>query len=171
MTRAVGGPAGESRHRGAREGGGSGRDGNARDPRGNGSEGVDGKGQQVRAAVGGAPEGFVAGENGEAMEVDTGEEGDDAFAQENGGEGQAGSGVGGAPAVAASAVAAAVNGDGGLRRYEDTLITRGEEIPEGDVAVLNNHHSEVRPLYFGVSLSCVPLGWWVCISRKRVVCG
>lgn len=58
--------------------------------------------------------------------MDTGEEGGDGFGQENGGSGPAGSGV----------PVAVPNGDAGTNRYD--------EIPEGDVAVLNNHRSEVR---------------------------
>lgn len=71
-----------------------------------------------------------------AMEVDTaeGEErgGAAGFGQENGG--QAG---------------AAANGEvGGIRRDGDDGVFKGGtrecgEIPEGDVAVLTNHHSEV----------------------------
>lgn len=76
---------------------------------------------------------MAGGENGEAMEVDTGEEGDDGFGQENGGAGPAGSGM----------AVAVPNGDAGASRFEDGLLSRTDEIPEGDVAVLNNHHSEV----------------------------
>ncbi|CAM9201813.1 unnamed protein product [Laminaria digitata] len=67
------------------------------------------------------------------MEVDTGEEPEDGFGQENGGAGPAGSGV----------AVAVPNGDTSATRYEDGLLSRSDEIPEGDVAVLNNHHSEV----------------------------
>lgn len=81
-----------------------------------------------------------------AMEVDTGQErerGPDAaaFGQENGGV--AGSGQAGGAATAAAAAAA--NGEGGMRKDGDDMGFQGcGEIPDGDVAVLNNHHSEVR---------------------------
>ncbi|CAM9408411.1 unnamed protein product [Pylaiella littoralis] len=71
-----------------------------------------------------------------AMEVDTGEERGPsaAFGQENGG---AGSGQ-------AGGTVAAANGEGGMRRDVDGMGFEGcGEIPDEDVAVLNNHHSEV----------------------------
>eukprot|EP00904_Undaria_pinnatifida_P014117 jgi/Undpi1/9836/HiC_scaffold_27.g12290.m1 len=123
------GAAGEEGLRGGdREGDGAAGDGGGRDPRGNGGGGAgggaDGKAHLRTASSGGACT-VGGGENGEAMEVDTGEEGGDGFGQENGGSGPAGSGV----------PVAVPNGDAGTNRYD--------EIPEGDVAVLNNHRSEV----------------------------
>lgn len=117
----------------AAAGAGVGGDGSGRDaPRGNGGRGVDAKGHGRGAASSGALGGSAGvGENGEAMEVDTGEEGDDRFGHQNGGVGQAG-------------VGSAANGDVGLRRDADDLLYDAEEIPDGDVAVLNNHRSEVR---------------------------
>lgn len=110
--------------------------------RGNGNEGKGHARAPSAGALGAA--GAGGGENGEAMEVDTGEEGEDGFGRENGGIGQAG-------AVAGAVGAGAANGDGSggaLRKDEDGVLATAEEIPEGDVAVLSNHRSEVSAFVF-----------------------
>lgn len=140
---------------GGREGiRGDGRDGPndgdlARGPNGGqDSSGKGGHGHNKGGAAGGAAGSGSANvvDNGAvmamAMEVDTGEERgpDAAFGQENGG---AGGGQAGAGATAGAV--GAVNGDGSMRRDGDEMGFKGcGEIPDGDVAVLNNHHSEVR---------------------------
>lgn len=120
--------------------------------RGTNGGGADvGKGGHGHKGAAGSSDGAGAHavDNGEAMamEVDAGEgEGDSrergnpqGFGQENGGQ--------------AGAVAA--NGEGGLSRDGDEGLFKGGmrecgEIPEGDVAVLTNHHSEVScALAFG----------------------
>lgn len=95
-------------------------------------------------------------DTGEAMEVDTGEE--RGYGEENGGVGAAVAG-----GVAAGTVAA--NGEGGMGISIGDGLKGGpagcDEIPDGDVAVLNNHHSEV-------SLSVAPrrsVGNLGCVCR------
>lgn len=150
---------------GAREGGGGASEGGARDAAGitrrdgglSGKGGHNGTNNSGRAAStpggggGAAPRGVgVGGEISEPMEVDTGEERNgQGFAQQENGGGVT------QPGSAVAVVGAAVNGlDGdGLRTYEDGVSASGgavavavpvaDEIPDGDVAVLDNHLSEV----------------------------
>ncbi|CAB1113606.1 unnamed protein product [Ectocarpus sp. CCAP 1310/34] len=92
----------------------------------------------VATAAGAAAGSANMADTGEAMEVDTGEE--RGYGEENGGAGAAAAG-----GVAAGTVAA--NGEGGMGISTGDGLEGGpvgcDEIPDGDVAVLNNHHSEV----------------------------
>lgn len=86
---------------------------------------------------GGATAG-AAGDTREAMEVDTGaEHGEGYHPKDERGEPQVGAGT--STSISAMAMAMA-NGD--MRRDEGRMRS-AEEIAEGDVAVLNNHRSEV----------------------------
>lgn len=109
--------------------------------RGSGGRGMEGKGQaRTASSATGTPAG---GDNGDVMEVDTGVEMHEGFRRENGEAGQAGAG-GGAGSVAATAVNG--NGNGGVKRLHEDSPLVAEEISASDVAVLNNHRSEVSGL-------------------------
>ncbi|CBJ29893.1 conserved unknown protein [Ectocarpus siliculosus] len=146
------GAGGEGFHRGGREGAtGGGGGGSAAGDRSHNDDhtgretngGADASGRvgghgHKGAAAGAAAGGANMANTGEAMEVDTGEE--RGYGEENGGAGAAAAG-----GVAAGAVAA--NGEGAMGISIGDGLKGGpagcDEIPDGDVAVLNNHHSEV----------------------------
>lgn len=104
--------------------------------RGSGGRGMEGKGQARTASSASVTP--VGGDNGDVMEVDTGVEMHEGFRRENGEAGQAGVGAG---SVAATAVNG--NGNSGVKRLHEDSPLVPEEISAGDVAVLNNHRSEV----------------------------